>query len=323
MLSSWSISLVFHLVLFVILTFAVAKTMTEKKGVESERTAEVGLAFKTQDGEKMLYEFLDESVDGESESELAEAAASPSDVRDVAAYSEISNLISTDSTPTVPDVASSRPGLAPAEGDGSAGIRSVTDGLGNADHLSSGAFEGFGRGKVSCFNTSGEGSRFSFVFDRSGSMGGPGYSPIMAAKAELVRSLQSLQSNQQFQIIFYNEDPLVFPPGNMLLATDFNRREAFAFLSDVSADGGTDHWRALEAALKQHPDVVFFLTDADEPPLTGAELEQIRKNAAGTQINTIEFGIGPQTRKNFLARLAEMNGGQYVYLDIQQLRRGH
>jgi hypothetical protein len=43
--------------------------------------------------------------------------------------------------------------------------------------------------------------------DRSASMGDPGGKPIRVAKDELLRSLDSLGDVQQFQIIFYNQQP--------------------------------------------------------------------------------------------------------------------
>ena len=73
-------------------------------------------------------------------------------------------------------------------------------------------------------------------------------------------------------------------------------------------------------ALKLQPDVVFFLTDGDEPRMSPNQLAKIRQYAAGTTINTIEFGMGPkQGGFNFLQRLASQNGGAYAYVDILKL----
>ena len=48
-------------------------------------------------------------------------------------------------------------------------------------------------------------------------------------------------------------------------------------------------------------------------------LEQIRQLAAGIILNAIEFGSRPKPAgKNFLATLAEQNGGKYVYIDISK-----
>ena len=48
------------------------------------------------------------------------------------------------------------------------------------------------------------------VFDRSGSMGGHGSTPLAAGAAQLIKSLHDLGQTHQFQIIFYNERPSVF-----------------------------------------------------------------------------------------------------------------
>ncbi|MDO4576344.1 MAG: hypothetical protein Q4D98_14145 [Planctomycetia bacterium] len=313
-LSTWGISVLFHVLLLLLLSLAFSDASVS--GVKTDRTAEVGIALKSYDGEKMLYESAEDSGQGE---DTSKAAPSERDA-EAASLKELESLTASREAPEIPTVSREAPGLAPREGSGKTeGLDRVTAGLETAGPLGGGAFSGFGRGKVSCFNTTGEGNRFSYVFDRSGSMGGPGFSPIMAAKAELLRSLRSLQPNQQFQIIFYNELPLIFS-NKMLLATEGNRRKAINFLGTVTADGGTGHKEALHAAIAQRPDVIFFLTDADEPPLTPFELKEIRKNAAGIQINTIQFGIGSEPRAfHFLKQLARDNGGQYIYIDIQKL----
>jgi hypothetical protein len=188
---------------------------------------------------------------------------------------------------------------------------------------------GKGQATLEVFGIEGTGSRFVYVFDRSLSMSGYGGRPLVALKSELLASLQSLGSVHQFQIIFYNEEPRVFNtrPGQspqMVFATDENKRLAEAFVSGVSADGGTQHLDPLLKALGMSPDVIFFLTDADDPKLTEAELKRIRqRNRGGTIIHCIEYGSGPsQDDNNFLRRLAAQNGGQHTYVDVRRLPAG-
>lgn len=182
-----------------------------------------------------------------------------------------------------------------------------------------------GSGRTSVFGATGEGSKFVYVFDRSGSMDNNGGAPLRAAKAELIASLEDLQSTQQFQIIFYNERPRVFSPtgtpGRLVFGTEQNKRLAQKFIGGITADGGTLHLQALTTALHMGPDVVFFLTDADEPQMSAKELAKIAHINPGAVINTIEFGNGPQRKAdNFLATLAKQNRGQHVYVDIAKLR---
>ena len=74
-------------------------------------------------------------------------------------------------------------------------------------------------------------------------------------------------------------------------------------------------------AIRMQPDVIFFLTDADEPRLSAGQLDDIVRRAAGITINAIEFGFGPQQdANNFLVRLAQRTGGQHAYVDISRMR---
>ncbi len=182
-----------------------------------------------------------------------------------------------------------------------------------------------GRGRTSLFGLVGEGYKFVYVIDRSGSMGGEGRQSLRTAKAELIRSFQQLDRVHQFQIVFYNERPVVFnptgTPGRLAFATDENKQRAVRFLDTIVADGGTDHEIALRVAIRLRPDVIFFLTDGDDPKLSPAQLAKIRHLAAGIIINAVEFGPGPKPQQpGFLPELARQNGGGYVYVNISKRR---
>jgi hypothetical protein len=156
-------------------------------------------------------------------------------------------------------------------------------------------------------------------------MEGFGGRPLAAAKAELIRSLGDLQDTNQFQIIFYNERPEVFQirPGTpqLVWGNEEGKTLAERFIGGIRANGGTRHLEALRVALGLSPDVVFFLTDADEPRLTDEELGRVRRWNRSAAIYSIEFGFGPQHEyDNFLVRLARQNGGQHVYVDVSRVQ---
>jgi hypothetical protein len=164
------------------------------------------------------------------------------------------------------------------------------------------------------FGLKGSGSSFVYVFDRSGSMSGD---LLAAAKVELLKSLHGLTRVQQFQIIFYNERARSIQPPQLSFADDNGLRQAEAFISRVTAAGGTDHLQALLMALKMKPDAVFFLTDADDPQFTAKELDEIWRRNEGTVINVIEFKSGAQKGDGgALQKLAEQNRGEYKYVDV-------
>lgn len=181
-----------------------------------------------------------------------------------------------------------------------------------------------GTTRTGVFGVYGEGTRFVYVFDRSGSMAGFGGRPLKAAKSELTASLGDLTRQNQFQIIFYNEKPSAFQPygerPKLQWGDEASKDLAQAFVNSISAAGGTRHMGALRLAIGLSPDVIFFLTDADEPTISAAELARIRRMNSGTAIHAVEFGFGRQTNpNNFLVRLAEQNAGKHVYVDISKL----
>jgi hypothetical protein len=182
-----------------------------------------------------------------------------------------------------------------------------------------------GETPVRFFGTEGKGYKFVYVLDRSGSMGGSGAKALRAAKTELLSSIETIERTRQFQIVFYNEEPWQFNPsgqrGRLGFATDRNKMLARRFIESIAADGGTEHEAALKMALRMRPDVIFWLTDADEPRLSPAQVRELARAASGVVINAVEFGPGPRRDKNsFLRQLARATGGQYRYVDVGSLK---
>lgn len=173
------------------------------------------------------------------------------------------------------------------------------------------------------FGIPANGKRIVYVFDRSGSMAEHDGRPLAAAKRELVKSLSPLEATHQFQIIFYNEAPRALNPHRtsapeLLYGNEGDKEAAARFIESIDASGGTAHLDSLRMALRMSPDVVYFLTDAAEPPLTDKELAQVNRwNTSAAAIHTIEFGVGPTPAKDsFLAKLAKENRGQHAYFDV-------
>lgn len=308
-------SLTLHLAVF--LTLGLLVQVDPPPGnpdAEPDRSAGIVLAQPSRGQVKFFSE--DEasgSLAATSSSESAITAALPS-------LPESSDLPTVDG----PQLPTNTLPLIAAEAPGSTAVPSAS-GLAKTDGP-----QGFGQGhdydvETGVFGVKGRGSKFVYVFDRSASMSGFEGRPLAAAKRELLASLESLGSVHQFQVIFYNQKPhlMTFSPGQdpvLLFANDDGKRLADGFIRGVTADGGTNHIEALQLALAMRPDVIFFLTDADEPRLTDRELAQIRQRNRGTTISTVEYGAGPrQSSTTFLQDLAEQNGGQHRYVDVTQL----
>src|SRR6516225_11297854 len=65
------------------------------------------------------------------------------------------------------------------------------------------------KAQVSLFGVKGEGSKFVYVLDRSGSTDGK---LLTAAKAEILTSIEKIDDVHQFQLVVYNERPKAFNP---------------------------------------------------------------------------------------------------------------
>jgi hypothetical protein len=197
--------------------------------------------------------------------------------------------------------------------------RPVTGGIGR-----SGSPGGTGYAKTSVFGVEGNGNKFVYLFDRSASMEGP---PLSAAKKQLLESLKSLDGVHQFQIIFFNSRTRVFDASGgghrVAFASDRNKQLAANFVGGITADGGTDRMVALREAIGFAPNVIFFLSDADDP-MSASELAEIGRlnRRVLAAICVIEFGRQPAPGKdNFLMQLARESGGKYGYVDTTTLAR--
>ncbi|MEX0718227.1 MAG: hypothetical protein WD066_16655 [Planctomycetaceae bacterium] len=166
-------------------------------------------------------------------------------------------------------------------------------------------------------------TRVVYVLDRSGSMAGE---PLQLAKAELIASLESLQSNQQYQVIFYNTEATAMRLDGendaLYSASDVNRTKTRQYVNGIVADAGTNDLPAILKALSFQPEVIFLLTDGEG--LTAADLGRIRQsNRSDARIHCVRFGIGSELAGGgYIERLAEQNGGTYLYCDSRGFRKG-
>ena len=301
-----------HVVLIVLLGLSLRLA---PKGTASETIRTVDVVLKHRSDEGDYYESADDQPSDESAPETASDSGADNPVPSEA-IDEAPPVDPTEVLPRLDDAV----GLADLSPSLVAGAGQMTGGPAQPRTPTQ------GKARTQVFGVAGEGYKFVYVFDRSGSMGGSGRSPLQAAKQELLGSLEDLDETHQFQIIFYSEKPVIFPlagkKGRLVFGNRQNKEAAARFVRSIVADGPTRHEEALMAAIRMRPDVIFLLTDADEPSLTRMQLERIRRaNNGGCSINAIQFGLGPAHRNtNFLMRLAQQNGGQYAYIDISRFR---
>ena len=304
---AWLLSSLLHASLFLLLAIAL-RTHSRGASLEPDRTTGIALV-RDVEGKREYYQETTDAT-GYDEDSTARNQELPAEVlpSETDLTMDLSGVL-----PTAPE------GLSETDGNG------VAD-FGNA--LQGTKLGGGTSGDVSTavFGVVGVGTRFVYVFDRSGSMDGFGGRPLRAAKSELLASLNDLERIHQFQIIFYNERPRVFNPTGgtpeLVWGDEAGKQLAQRFVKGIEAAGGTRHMQALALALGMRPDVVFFLTDADEPQLTEDDLRRVSRLNRGASIHAIEFGYGPERSGiNFLQQLARQNQGEHVYVDVAKLGR--
>jgi len=228
---------------------------------------------------------------------------------------------------------------APELGGGNAENPGNGDGRGSGDGVN-GTGSGYGTAptKTQLFGLREEAESFVYVFDRSDSMNSVlsytsenqtvfSITPLQAAKAELLRSLEDLDPRQRFQIILYNHTTLPFLQDSfaysLIPGTEANRKRANAFVMKQPGEGGTFHLQPLEMAIKLRPEVIYLMTDGeakDDP--TSAELKQLRNlNRRRSRINVIHFCF-QERPESTLSQLAKENRGQFLSINISRLGPG-
>jgi len=176
-------------------------------------------------------------------------------------------------------------------------------------------------GGLTVFGAQARGRTFVMCIDRSASMGAQGLGAISAAADELARQLDSLDEKQRVQIVAYHAAPSLLD-AHWLPATPQNKERLLKYLRGLPAFGSTNHTAALTTALKLKPEVIFLLTDGDDPGMDPGQLRIVRELARGrTSIHTIHFGRGsePAANDHFMRKLAADNGGGYVYVNADKL----
>jgi len=163
---------------------------------------------------------------------------------------------------------------------------------------------------------------FAYVIDCSGSM--TTRNSLEVAKRELLASVSQLPPDAQFAVIFYNLQARMLRDSQghqgLMAATASNKARMQTQLAAIPPDGGTNHMLALRKALELKPEVIFFLTDAED--MTRADVDEILTEVGSTRISAVEFGSGTDLgQRSALAGLATKTGGTYLYIDVSRFPR--
>lgn len=201
-------------------------------------------------------------------------------------------------------------GLDSASGQGGQGT-----GLGDRDLA--------GGGPVGSLWGVGEGQRarsIVYVMDRSGSMS----DTFGLLQRELKRAIGSLERDQIFEVIWFNEGKPTELFSRMKPATLANKQHAFAAIGRIVPSGQTEPVAAIRLGLGYKPDVLFLLSDGDfgeENKNIVRTIRQFNRNRQST-INAILFVYDTMGEgERVLRAIAESNGGVYKHVTEEDLRR--
>ena len=138
------------------------------------------------------------------------------------------------------------------------------------------------------------------------------------ATAAVADSIGALPGEAQFQVVFYNRRPEFLPTNpaeGLWQASAQAKARAVESLRHWRAEGGTDHLRAIRAALTFRPDVIYWLTDGAD--LSFAEIDSItRSNKCRAAINTVDVTPGDRADYQALQRIALANRGMFRHLSL-------
>jgi len=176
--------------------------------------------------------------------------------------------------------------------------------------------------KSKFFGSFTEHRKVCYLVDCSGSMGGV----FGRVRKSLKESIEDLQPDQYFYIIFFGGDKLFeFGGGRLIRATQKARSAAYDFIDSIHPAGQTNAMAALERVVQIRddggvsPSTIYFLTDGFE--LTTENKQRFSQKIANlqkrfapmTKINTIGFWPQSSDRK-MLEAIARQSGGEFVFV---------
>lgn len=184
--------------------------------------------------------------------------------------------------------------------------------------------------RVQFAGVDGGGNHFVYLVDSSNSMRN-----FNEARQELLRSVDALQADQRFYVIFYDETPAMMrltaaneDEPTSVLATAENKLALRRWAMTIGQEKGRSPIETLEFAFHLEPDAIFLLSDGEFSAATEEVIEKSNRyeNLFGESqlvsiIHTIRYPghstAGVAKAEIQMRRIAETNGGQYRNVEIR------
>lgn len=195
----------------------------------------------------------------------------------------------------------------------------------NASHASGfeglalgGTGHGDGKGSKAAtefFGIGGYGQTFVYVVDCSGSMRMRG--KFDRARYELLQSIEQLNSDQRYFVIFYSDGAYPMNADEPVFATEKDIARTVRWVDDFEADGGTFPLPALLHAVSLRPDAIYFLSDGQFDPLTIHELKMRNrptKRVRMRQIPIHTIAFVDRATVGLMRTIARNSGGEHRFV---------
>ncbi len=204
-----------------------------------------------------------------------------------------------DSTQTAQDLIADSQWMAAVEGPQIAAAKKPTGTFG-------GAFFGVGGDKGGS-----AGQRIVYIVDQSGSMSRPlvRQTRFQRVQRELENAILSLNVEQKFLVLLFNQNSHEVGFNSTVLATERNKNRVLTKIWKAKPDGFTNPSGAIKRALRMKPDTIFFLTDGEFKRELADKLMQRRY---GMTVHT--FTLGDNSGEAVMKLIAQINGGTYTFV---------
>jgi len=176
--------------------------------------------------------------------------------------------------------------------------------------------------------TEGRGKNFVFIIDKSGSMSQD--NRLAGARQALARTLEKLESDENYYIYFFDDKTVGMEAGRLLKATPANISSTGRWVDSLSPRGYTNPRDALTGAFGElNPSTIWLLSDGKFSSVKHVKrgnktrlvplpsvLKMIRKlnGSRNVRINTIGFAASQSQVDASLEDIAEENGGTYKFI---------
>jgi hypothetical protein len=170
-------------------------------------------------------------------------------------------------------------------------------------------------GSAEFFGIGGYGQSFVYVVDCSGSMSEG--RKFERAIYELLQSIEQLNSDQRYFVIFYNHAAYPMDADAPVPAKEDQFARTRDWISYVHPDGGTHPLPALLFALSLRPDAIYFLSDGQFDPHAIHELRhrnRPNKRLATRQIPIHTIAFVDRSTEGLMRMIARNSGGKFRFV---------